>query len=72
MCRYTALASDQLFSLIYFRFQSCLDSFSKMADQQQADDFVNNFANSMKDGKDSPGADIHSFDNPTAGLPRGY
>ena len=43
-----------------------------MADQQQADDFVNNFANSMKDGKDSPGADIHSFDNPTAGLPRGY
>ncbi len=51
-------------------FQSCMTSFSNFSDQQAADDFVNGFANSMKDGKESP--EIHSFDNPTVGLPRGY
>jgi hypothetical protein len=50
--------------------QNCITSFSKISDQQAADDYVNNFANSMKDGMESP--EIHSFDNPALGLPRGY
>jgi hypothetical protein len=51
-------------------FKNCMASFSKFSDQQAADDYVNNFANSMKDGVESQ--EIHSFDNPALGLPRGY
>jgi hypothetical protein len=50
--------------------QNCMASFSKFSDQQAADDYINNVANSMKDGMESP--EIHSFDNPALGLPKGY